>query len=86
MYEKSVNFFKSVSDLNTLTRGSNYFTVGGCDVALTKNQNLFIKLPKSLYKTDTTQKSVDKVIGYLIVEGFLPKTLSNKKVNVWVYN
>jgi len=38
---KVVNFFQSIPDLNLLTFGSKYFKVGKCDIALTKNQNIY---------------------------------------------
>ncbi len=86
MYGKTTNFFKSIHDLKILTKGSSYFTVMGHDIALTKNQNLFIKVPEASYKTGTAKELIDNIIGYLVVEGFLPKTKLNKKVSVWVYN
>lgn len=87
MTQKTGNFFESNQDLNILTSGSKYLRLGYFDIAVTRNQNLFIKLPNKSYETQNEcQHDVDYVIGYLADEGFLPKTQEKKKVKVWVYN
>ena len=87
MTSKTINFFESNYDLNILTLGSKYLTLGSFDIALTKNQNIFIKLPEKEYESqDECQADIDYIIGYLADEGFLPKAKEKKKVKVWVYN
>jgi hypothetical protein len=85
---KVQNFFQSIPDLKLLTLGSKYFKVGNCDIALTKNQNIFIKTPSNIdaSKKDEAQVFINSVIDYLVEEGFVPKAKDNKKVHVWVYN
>jgi|TARA_B100000131_G_C18081227_1_gene598329 hypothetical protein len=78
------NFFEKVPDLKLLTFGSKYLSLLNCDIALTKNENIFIKTPKMGDKK--TKKFVDNVITYMVDEGFVPKAKHNKKVHVWVYN
>ena len=85
---KVQNFFESIPDLKILTYGSRYFSIGECDIALTKNQNIFLKTPKSIdpKNKEKTQDFINKAIDYLVDEGFVPKAKDNKKVHVWVYN
>lgn len=84
---KVKNFFQSIPDLKLLTYGSKYFKIGKCDIALTKNQNIFMKVPDGI---DANKKEaseyVNNIITYLVEEGFCPKAKDNKKVHVWVYN
>lgn len=79
------NFFQSVPDLKILTFGSKYFTVRDCDIALTKNQNIFLKTPDNV-EAKNCEEFINKVITYIVEEGFVPKAKDNKKVHVWVYN
>tara|TARA_B100000214_G_scaffold365818_1_gene334031 strand:+ start:484 stop:747 length:264 start_codon:yes stop_codon:yes gene_type:complete len=85
---KVENFFQSVPDLNILTFGSKYFKVGKADIALTKNQNIFLKTPSNIDPKDReiTQQFINNIIDYLVNEGFVPKAKDKKKVHVWVYN
>jgi len=84
---KVVNFFQSIPDLNLLTFGSKYFKVGKCDIALTKNQNIFMKTPDGIGDNNgEATEYVNSIITYLVEEGFVPKAKDNKKVHVWVYN
>jgi len=82
---KVKNFFQSVPDLKLLTYGSKYFSIRGIDVALTNNQNIFIKLPPNIER-ENHPYLIDKTINYIVEEGFVPKALEKKKVHVWVYN
>ena len=84
---KDTNYFESELELQILTEGCNYLSVAGHDIALTKNQNIFIKIyneDNKLSELDVKTR-VDNIIKYLIHEGFIPKTKKNKKIYVWVY-
>ena len=82
------NFFFKDKYLKLLTGGSNYLTVGDYDVAITNNENVYIKIPEKYddLEPDELRVKTDSVIEYLDDEGFLPKMKRNKRVNVWVYN
>ena len=85
---KVVNFFQTVPDLKLLTLGSKYFRVGKCDIALTKNQNIFLKTPPEIDASNREEASkyINSIIDYIVEEGFVPKAKENKKVHIWVYN
>ncbi len=82
------NFFFKDKYLKLLTGGSNYLTVGDYDVAITNNENVYIKIPEKFedLQSDELRIKTDSVIEYLDDEGFLPKMKRNKRVHVWVYN
>tara|TARA_R110000824_G_scaffold384663_1_gene578730 strand:- start:252 stop:518 length:267 start_codon:yes stop_codon:yes gene_type:complete len=82
------NFFLKDKYLKLLTGGSNYLTVGDYDVAITNNENVYIKIPEKFedLQSDELRIKTDSVIEYLDDEGFLPKMKRNKRVHVWVYN
>jgi len=82
------NFFLKDKYLKLLTGGSNYLTVGDYDVAITNNENVYIKIPEKYeaLQSDELRIKTDSVIEYLDDEGFLPKMKRNKRVHVWVYN
>tara|TARA_R100001143_G_scaffold44981_1_gene40281 strand:- start:80 stop:346 length:267 start_codon:yes stop_codon:yes gene_type:complete len=82
------NFFLKDKYLKLLTGGSNYLTVGDYDVAITNNENVYIKIPEKFedLQPDELRIKTDGVIEYLDDEGFLPKMKRNKRVHVWVYN
>jgi hypothetical protein len=82
------NFFFKDKYLKLLTGGSNYLTVGDYDVAITNNENVYIKIPEKYddLEPDELRVKTDSVIEYLDDEGFLPKMKRNKRVHVWVYN
>jgi hypothetical protein len=82
------NFFFKDKYLKLLTGGSNYLTVGDYDVAITNNENVYIKIPEKYdeLQSDELRVKTDGVIEYLDNEGFLPKMKRNKRVHVWVYN
>ncbi len=82
------NFFFKDKYLKLLTGGSNYLTVGDYDVAITNNENVYIKIPEKYddLEPDELRIKTDSVIEYLDDEGFLPKMKRNKRVHVWVYN
>ena len=82
------NFFLKDKYLKLLTGGSNYLTVGDYDVAITNNENVYIKIPEKFedLQSDELRIKTDGVIEYLDDEGFLPKMKRNKRVHVWVYN
>ena len=82
------NFFFKDKYLKLLTGGSNYLTVGDYDVAITNNENVYIKIPEKYddLEPDELWVKTDSVIEYLDDEGFLPKMKRNKRVHVWVYN
>ena len=82
------NFFFKDKYLKLLTGGSNYLTVGDYDVAITNNENVYIKIPEKYddLEPDELRVKTDSVIVYLDDEGFLPKMKRNKRVHVWVYN
>jgi hypothetical protein len=82
------NFFLKDKYLKLLTGGSNYLTVGDYDVAITNNENVYIKIPEKFedLQSDELRIKTDSVIEYLDQEGFLPKMKRNKRVHVWVYN
>jgi hypothetical protein len=85
---KVQNFFETVPDLKLLTFGSKYFSIGKCDIALTKNQNIFLKTPDNIDAKNREQTGafINNIINYIVEEGFVPKAKDNKKVHVWVYN
>ena len=86
--KKVNNFFLCDKYLKLLTGGSRYITVNDFDVAITSNENVYIKIPikyESLEPEQIRQKT-DAVVNYLDLEGFLPKMKIDKKVYVWVYN
>ena len=85
---KVVNFFQTVPDLKLLTLGSKYFRVGKCDIALTKNQNIFLKTPPEIDASnrEVASQYINSIIDYIVEEGFVPKAKENKKVHIWVYN
>ena len=82
------NFFLKDKYLKLLTGGPNYLTVGDYDVAITNNENVYIKIPEKFedLQSDELRIKTDSVIEYLDDEGFLPKMKRNKRVHVWVYN
>ena len=82
------NFFLKDKYLKLLTGGSNYLTVGDYDVAITNNENVYIKIPEKYeaLQSDELRIKTDSVIEYLDDEGFLPKMKRNERVHVWVYN
>jgi hypothetical protein len=82
------NFFFKDKYLKLLTGGSKYLTVGDYDVAITNNENVYIKIPEKYdeLQSDELRVKTDGVIEYLDNEGFLPKMKRNKRVHVWVYN
>jgi hypothetical protein len=85
---KVTNFFLKDKYLKLLTGGSRYITVCEFDVAITKNENVYIKIPikYEALRTEEIREKTDAVVNYLDVEGFLPKMKIDKKVHVWVYN
>ena len=46
------NFFLVDPDLKLLTWGSSYFSIGKADIAITKSQNVFIKIPSLVDESD----------------------------------
>ena len=85
---KVTNFFLKDKYLKLLTGGSRYITVCEFDVAITKKENVYIKIPikYEALRTEEIREKTDAVVNYLDVEGFLPKMKIDKKVHVWVYN
>jgi len=80
------NFFLVDPDLKLLTWGSSYFSIGKADIAITKSQNVFIKIPSLVDESDRN-KFVNNTLNYLIEEGFVNKHKEvDNKIHVWVYN
>lgn len=86
--KKVKNFFLRDKYLKLLTGGSKYVTISEFDVAVTANQNVYIKIPEQFdsLKPDKLREKTDNVVNYLDEEGFLPKMGRDKRVHVWVYN
>ena len=86
--KKVKNFFLRDKYLKLLTGGSKYITVSEFDIAITTNQNVYIKIPEQFdsLESDQLREKTDNVINYLDQEGFLPKMERDKRVHVWVYN
>jgi len=86
--KKVKNFFLRDKYLKLLTCGSKYITVSEFDIAITTNQNVYIKIPEQFDSLEPEQlrEKTDNVVNYLDQEGFLPKMERDKRVHVWVYN
>ena len=86
--KKVQNFFLTDFYLKKFTQGSTYLTVPDFDVAVTKNENVFIKVPShfDFSNSNLIKERTDKIVQYLDEEGFLPKMKQKKQVHVWVYN
>ncbi|MCK5605220.1 hypothetical protein KAR91_25235 [Candidatus Pacearchaeota archaeon] len=86
--KKVKNFFLRDKYLKLLTGGSKYITVSEFDVAVTTNQNVYIKIPEHFdsLQPEKLREKTDNVVNYLDQEGFLPKMERDKRVHVWVYN
>ena len=86
--KKVKNFFLRDKYLRLLTGGSKYITVSEFDIAITTNQNVYIKIPEQFDSLEQEQlrEKTDNVVNYLDQEGFLPKMERDKRVHVWVYN
>jgi hypothetical protein len=84
---KDINYFESELELQILTEGCKYLSISGNDIALTKNQNIFIKVYNEDHKLteEVAKNRIDYIIKYLIDEDFVPKSKKNKKIYVWVY-
>ncbi len=94
------NYFLTSTELRILTNGCKYISLNGVDVALTREQNIFIKLMPRKYENETTEDEttedesavseyiknrIDGAIKYVVEEGYITKSKKNKKVHVWVY-
>ncbi len=86
--KKLKNFFTNSYYLKKLTKDSTYLSIQDYDIALTKAQNVFIKVPSTVDMKDPefVKYKTDFLVGYLENEGFLPKLKEKKQVHVWVYN
>ena len=86
--KKVTNFFLTDKYLKLLTGGSRFITVCEFDIAITKNENVYIKIPTKYeaLEPEMVREKTDNVVNYLDLEGFLPKMKKDKRVHVWVYN
>lgn len=78
MKVRPTNYFRSGEDLKILTTNCTYINLRNADIAITKKGNLFIKFTKSKL---SHRESVEKIILYLINEGWNIK----KMCNVFLY-
>lgn len=72
------NYFKSNDDLKILTDKCVYISTRAADVAITSKGNLFVKFKGKLKNRN---KSIQKLIVYLIDEGWKIK----KTCNIFMY-
>jgi len=72
------NYFKSNDDLKALTDNCVYISTQAADVAITTKGNIFIKFKGKLKNRN---KSIQRLIMYLIDEGWKIK----KMCNVFMY-
>lgn len=72
------NFFNTSEDLKVLTDKCVYISTHNADMAITSKGNLFIKLK---VRTRNRNKIIEKMVSYLIKEGWKIK----QTCNIFVY-